>query len=130
MRSSIGFGAYDGFGYANEPQWGLFNPAQSLFKSDPTLYDSLYATNHDAGGGVDQARAKVRANQHPGLPNQVGPRKAWQRNVDHKQVGAHNRMGGLGGLGDLGEGIPKGCCIAAVLAIAAVGFFLWKKKNS
>lgn len=95
MRSSIGFGSYDGFGYANEPQWGLFNPAQSLFKSDPTLYDSLFATNHDAEGGVDQARAKVRANQHPGLPNQVGPRKAWQRNVQHKKVGSHNRLGEL-----------------------------------
>jgi hypothetical protein len=102
MRSSIGFGAYDGFGYANEPQWGLFNPPQSLFKSDPTLYDSLYATNNDAEGGVDQARAKTRARQSPGLPNQVGPRKGWQRDVDYKAVGSHNRMGGFGGLGGLG----------------------------
>lgn len=73
MRKSIGYGAYSGFGYADEPQWGLFNPAQSLFSSDPTLYSSLYATNHDAEDGVDQAR------YNPGLPREVGPRKAWAR---------------------------------------------------
>jgi hypothetical protein len=84
MKKSIGYGAYDGFGYADEPQWGLFNPPQSLYKSDPTLYDSIYATNRDAEEGVDQATTTNYNRYNPdkysfALPFQVGPRKAWKR---------------------------------------------------
>ena len=78
--SSIGFGAYGDFGYTDEPQWGLFNPAQSLFKSDPTLYDSLFATNQDANKKDAPARSP-RRKRHQSLPSQVGPRKAFQRNA-------------------------------------------------
>jgi len=76
----MGYGTYNGFGYANEPQWGLFNPAQSLFLSDPTLYNSLYATNSDAEGGKDPALRRNYNKYNPGLPQQVGPRNAWKRN--------------------------------------------------
>lgn len=78
---SIGYGAYgeyDGLGYADEPQWGMFNPSQSLFRSDPTIYDSLYATNRDADENLDFSRKGHRRNT-VGLPYQVGPRKAWKR---------------------------------------------------
>ena len=110
MRKSIGYGAYGGFGefgYADEPQWGLFNPAQSLFKSDPTIYDSLYATNQDAEAGVDQAR-KGHRRYNPGLPRQVGPRKAWGRSGAHSLYGPKGTnpnegltpQGGLEGYGE------------------------------
>jgi len=49
MRKSIGFGAYGGFGYADKPNWGLFNPAASLFTSDSSIYGSLYTGGKDPG---------------------------------------------------------------------------------
>ena len=93
---SIGYGAFGNFGYSEEPQWGLFNPAQSLFKSDPTLYGSLFATNKNLDEALSPERAKERARQHPGLPTEVGPRKGWKRDIHRKEVGAHNRLGGFG----------------------------------
>lgn len=95
MSRSVGFGSYE-FGYADEPQWGLFNPAQSLFSQDPTLYGSLFATNQKASEARYPERAKKRAQQHPGLPEPVGPRGAWQRNTTFKKVGEADRLSGLG----------------------------------
>ena len=49
MRKSIVFGAYDGFGYADKPEWGLYNPAASLYASDSSIYGSLYTGGKDPG---------------------------------------------------------------------------------
>ena len=47
--SSIGYGAYSNLGYAPQPEEGLYGPAQSLFTSDASLYDSLFATKKRPG---------------------------------------------------------------------------------
>tara|TARA_Y100001980_G_C14268386_1_gene107267 strand:+ start:159 stop:530 length:372 start_codon:yes stop_codon:yes gene_type:complete len=121
-RKSIGFGAYDQFGWANEPQWGLFNPAQSLFAKEPTLYGSLFATNQNLDEAENVLKAKRRAKEHPGLPTQVGPRKGWTRNIGRKEVGSHNR------LGEFGEGSQNKLLILGVILMIVVLFGI--KKSS
>jgi len=48
MRS-VGYGVYNNFGYGAQPEKGLFNPPQSLYTSDATLYTSLFATKEKPG---------------------------------------------------------------------------------
>lgn len=90
------------FGYAYTPEKGIFNPARSLYATDPSLYGSLFATKEKSG------RAWIPSAHVPAIK----PAKA----------------GGLGELSEIGMG---GAIIKlAMTGTAMASFYHGYKRNN